>query len=150
MPVRPLDNHLAEIDADPHVDTVIFGEANVSLRHFALDVDGAFDRVDDARKLGEKTVAHQLENRAAVRRDRRLDQFDPVRLKPLEGPRLVLLHQPAVADDVCGEDGGELPFHERALFSQHETPIRVEMRLSKLLMERHTSSTDEAAELSRQ
>ena len=138
VPVRPLDNHLAEVDADPHVDTVIFGQANVSLRHPALDVGGAFDRVDDARELGQKPVAHQLEDDAPMRRDRRLDQFDPVRLKPLEGPRLVQLHQPAVADDICGEDGGELPFHERALFGQHETQIRVEMRLSKLLdAERH-------------
>ena len=45
-----------------------------------------------------------------MRRDRRFDQFDPARLEPLEGSRLVLLHQAAVAGDVGGEDGGELAF----------------------------------------
>ena len=38
------------------------GRPCVPLRHAALDVDGAFDRVDDARELGEKPVAHQLED----------------------------------------------------------------------------------------
>jgi hypothetical protein len=62
VPVSPVDDHLAEIDADAHVDAVVLGEASISLRHCALDVDGALDRVDDARKLGEKTVAHHLED----------------------------------------------------------------------------------------
>jgi hypothetical protein len=71
-----------------------------------------------------------------MRRDRRFDQFDPVRLQPLEGSSLVQFHQTGVAGDVGGEDGGELQFHERALFSQHCTPIRVEIRLSKPLVDR--------------
>ena len=62
VPVRALDDHLAQIDADAHVDPVVLGEAGVPLRHSALDVDGAFDRVDDARKFGQKPVAHQLED----------------------------------------------------------------------------------------
>jgi hypothetical protein len=49
-----------------------------------------------------------------VRSNRRFDQFDPVRLEPLEGSRLVQFHQAAVAGDVGGENGGELAFHERA------------------------------------
>ena len=136
MAVRPLDDHLAEIDADAHVDAVVLGKAGVSLRHAALDADRAFDRVDDAPKLGEKTVAHQLEDYAAMRRDGRLDKFSSTRLKPLESSRLVQLHQTAVAGDIRGEDGGELPFDERAVFSQHYTRIRVETRLSKLLVDR--------------
>ena len=62
VPVRPLDDHLAEVDADAHVDALVLGKAGVSLRHSALDVDGALDRVDDAPKLGQKTVAHELED----------------------------------------------------------------------------------------
>ena len=62
VPVRPLDNHLAEIDANANIDTVILREAGVPLRHPALDLDGAFDRVDHAPKLGEKAVAHKLED----------------------------------------------------------------------------------------
>ena len=62
VPVRALDDHLAQIDADAHVDPVVLGEAGVPLRHPALDVDGAFDRVDDARKFGQNPVTHQLED----------------------------------------------------------------------------------------
>ena len=69
-----------------------------------------------------------------MRRDGRLDVLDPVGLEPLEGSGFVQLHQSAVAGDIRGEDGGELPFHERAVLSQHYTPIRVETRLSKLLV----------------
>ena len=48
-----------------------------------------------------------------MRRDRRLNEFDAVGLQPLEGFRFVLLHQVAVTDDISGENGGELAFHER-------------------------------------
>ena len=71
-----------------------------------------------------------------MRRDGRLDVLDPVGLEPLEGSGFVQLHQSAVAGDIRGEDGGELPFHERAVLSQHHTLIRVETRLSKLLGDR--------------
>src|ERR1700722_11306512 len=62
VPVRPLDNHLTQIDPDAHIDAVILREAGVPLRHPALDLDGAFDRVDNAPKLGEKAVAHEFED----------------------------------------------------------------------------------------
>jgi hypothetical protein len=62
VPVCPLDNHLTQIDPDAQIDAVILGEAGVPLRHPALDLDGAFDRIDHAPKLGEKAVAHELED----------------------------------------------------------------------------------------
>ena len=107
VPVRSLDDHFAQIDADAHVDALVLGEALVPFGHAALDVGGAFDRVDDAGELGC----------AATGGDRRLDQLRAADFEPLEGPRLVQLHEAAVADDVGGEDGGELPFHERALLA---------------------------------
>ena len=51
-----------------------------------------------------------------MRRNHRIDQFDPVSLEPLEGARLVQLHQAAVPDDVSGQYGGELALHERGPF----------------------------------
>jgi hypothetical protein len=41
---------------------VILWKACVPLRHSALDVDGALDRVNNAPELGEKTVTHQLKD----------------------------------------------------------------------------------------
>jgi hypothetical protein len=49
-----------------------------------------------------------------------LDKLSPARPEPLEGSRLVQLHQAAVTSDVRGEDGGELAFHERAPSALHE------------------------------
>ena len=47
-------------------------------------------------------------------RYRRFNEFIAVSLDPLKGFRFVLLHQAAVSDNVSGENGGELAFHERA------------------------------------
>ena len=51
-----------------------------------------------------------------MRRNHRIDQFDPARLEPLEGALLVQLHQAAIPDDVSGQYGSELAFHERGPF----------------------------------
>jgi hypothetical protein len=68
MPVRPLDNHLAEIDANADIDTLILGEAGVPLRHAALDLDGAFDRVDYAPNSARRPspISLKIEPRCAV------------------------------------------------------------------------------------
>jgi hypothetical protein len=47
----------------------------------------------------------QLEDAPAMARDRRLDQLRPPLAQALEGPRLILLHEAAVADDIGGENG---------------------------------------------
>jgi hypothetical protein len=116
VPVCSLNDHLAEINADAHVDALVLKKVGVSLGHSALNGDRAFDCVDDAPELGKKPVTHELEDCAPMRGYRRLYQLNPVRLKALKGSRLVQLHQTAVADDVSGEDRGELAFHERAPF----------------------------------
>jgi hypothetical protein len=62
VPVGSLHDQFAKVDAHAYVEALVLGEAGIPFRHSALDVDGAFDRVDDARKLGEKAVPHQLED----------------------------------------------------------------------------------------
>jgi hypothetical protein len=51
--VLALDDHVAEIDAEPHVDALPVGEATVALRHAALKRYGAFHRIDHAAELGK-------------------------------------------------------------------------------------------------
>ena len=111
MPVRSLDDHFAEVDADTNHDALILGRASLPLSHAALDIDGALDRIDDASELRQNAVAHELEDAAAMLRYLRFNQFKPVGLQPLEGFRFILLDQPAVADDIGGEDGGQFAFH---------------------------------------
>ena len=114
MPIRALHDHFAEVDSNANIDALILRLAGVSLRHSSLDIDRALNRVDDAAELGQKAIAHELEDAAAMLRYRRFNEFIAVSLDPLKGFRFVLLHQAAVADDVSGENGGELAFHERA------------------------------------
>ena len=106
--VLVLDNHVTEVDADAYVDAPIFGDAVIALRHAALKDDRALDRVDDAAELGQQPVAHQLEDTPLVLFDLRLEQLLAMRPEPRERIRLVLLHEPGVADHVGGEDGGKV------------------------------------------
>jgi hypothetical protein len=82
------------------VDALIHGLAGVSLGHSALDIDGALDGVDDAGELGQKPVAHRLEDSAAVRRDRRLNEFDAVSLLPRRRGSSAICAQPTAGVDV--------------------------------------------------
>ena len=84
-----LADHVAEVDADAEADALLLGHLRLALRHAALDRDRAGDRVDDARELAERAVAHELDDAAAVLGDERLDQLLAVRLEPGEraGPR---------------------------------------------------------------
>ena len=105
--VLALDDHVAEVDADPEANALGLGHARLPLGHAALDRDRARHGVDDGGELAERAVAHQLDDAAAVLGDERLGQLLAVRLEAIEGAGLLTLHQPAVAGHVRGEDGGE-------------------------------------------
>ena len=104
--VVAVDDHLAEVDADPELEPRILGNAGVPLAQATLQCNSAFDRVNDAAELGEQPVAHQLENAAMMPLDLRLDQPLSLGDQGLERARLVAFHQGRVAYDVGGEDGG--------------------------------------------
>src|ERR1700733_14645349 len=113
MPVGSLHDHFAKVNSDPNIDAAVLELAGVSLRHSALDIDGALDRVVDAPEFNQQPIAHELEDAAVVGRYLRPDEFNAVILQALEGLRFVLLHYPAVADNISGKNGGERAFHER-------------------------------------
>ena len=72
-------------------------------RHPALNLGGAGHRVDDAVELDQHAVAGRLDDAAAVLGDGGIDELEAMGLEARERPRLVDLHQPAVADHVGGE-----------------------------------------------
>jgi hypothetical protein len=71
-------------------------------------------RVGDAVEFDQHAVAGGLDDAAAVLRDGRIDELDPVGLETRECPGLVDLHQSTIADHVGGEDRCE-----PALWSRH-------------------------------
>ena len=114
MPISALHDHFAEVDANANIDALTSGSPAfrsaiprwMSTAHSTASTT--------LRELGEKTIAHELEDAAAMLRYCRFNEFIAVSLDPLKGFRFVLLHQAAVADDISGKNGGELAFHERA------------------------------------
>jgi hypothetical protein len=107
MHIVAIDDHIAEIDADPQVDPSPLGQAGVAFGHAALEGYCAFDRIDDADELGQQAVAHYLEDTVVSSADLRFEQFLAMRPQALEGIGLILFHEPTVPDHVCGKDCGE-------------------------------------------
>src|ERR1041384_4016897 len=89
MDVLTLNDDVAQIDADPEDDPLIFGGR------------------DNARKLDKQTVASGLDDAAFVLGDLWIDQFAPMRPEPCEGAGFVLPHKAAVPGSIGGEDGRE-------------------------------------------
>src|SRR5262249_6943369 len=109
--VLALDDDLAEVDPDAHMDAPFFGHRGVALRHVPLEHDSTFNGVDYAAELGEQPVAHELEDAPVMLLDLGLEEVLAMRAHPLEGVRLVLLHEAAIADHVGREDRRKLAFH---------------------------------------
>ena len=93
--------------------------STVALRSAIVGLDGdrAFDRVHDARELGENAVAGGVDDASGELADHR--QHDGlVALEVAHRARLVGAHQRAIAGDVSRQDGAEPPFH--ALFGHFD------------------------------
>ena len=82
-------------------------QAGVALRHAELDFDRAAHGVHDAAELDENAVAGAIDDAAAVDGDGRVDEVAAKRPQSGENQFLVGAGEPAVADDVGGEDRRE-------------------------------------------
>ena len=78
----------------------------VALGHAALNCHRAFHRIDHAGEFGQDFIAHELEDMALVLGNHGLEQFLAMRAQTREGASLVPLHEPAVADNISGKNGG--------------------------------------------
>ena len=105
--VVAVDDDVAEIDADAELDVPVLGNAGVALEHAALDLDGAARRVDDAAELDQEAVAHHLEDAPAILGDGGIEELAAMLLQRPQRALLIGLHEPAVADDVGRQYGGQ-------------------------------------------
>ena len=77
-------------------------------RDCSLHLDGAVQRVDDARKIRQQAVARGADDPPAMRRDQRVDgAAEPS--ERLMRARLILAHQAAETDHIRMQNGGEFP-----------------------------------------
>jgi hypothetical protein len=70
-----LDDHVAEIDADAQLDTIVRRDACVALGHRLLHRDRAADRIDDAGEPHQQAVAGGLDDAAMVLGDLRIEEL---------------------------------------------------------------------------
>ena len=130
-----LDDHIADVDADAESDALLLGQLPLALGHAPLDRRGALDRIYNASELDQHAIAHELDDATVVLGDLRLDEIFAEGLQARVGPRLVARHEPAVADNVGGQNRRELPIrsgsHGGALCAidgnQDRTPFRAEV-----------------------
>ena len=80
--VATLNNHVAEIDADAKLDTVVLGESDIAFGHLPPHRDCRSDGSDYARKLDQNAIAGRLDDAPVVAGDLRVDQFAAKRPEP--------------------------------------------------------------------
>jgi len=73
--VVAVDDHVAEIDADPECDALVLGYVGLTVDHCPLHLDSATDRIDDAREVDQHPVAGGLDDPPVVFCDLGVDQL---------------------------------------------------------------------------
>ena len=99
---------VADMNADAELDSPVLGHAGVALDEAVLNLDRATDRVHDAAKLDNASIAGAFDDAAVMHRDGRVDQIAAEGSEPREDAILVRAGEPAVADDVGHQDRREL------------------------------------------
>jgi hypothetical protein len=92
--VAAFSDYIAEIDTDAEGDALVFRDIGIAVDHRPLHLDGAADRVDNAGKFDEHSVAGSLYDPAVVLLDLWIHELAPVRLEALKRSFLIRAHQP--------------------------------------------------------
>jgi hypothetical protein len=109
-----IDDDIADVDADPEIDPHCRGDVGVLRRHSALDFDRTARGVDRTRKLDQHAVAGGLDDAAAMRSDRGVDNDPSSRLQPGQRAFLVGAHETAVTGDIGSQYRYKSSFHALA------------------------------------
>jgi len=78
-----------------------------------LQLDGALNGIDRAGEFNQHPVAHDFHDAPFMERDQGIEDAPSAIPQCGKRARLILLDEPAVADDVGGQDCGELALHGR-------------------------------------
>jgi hypothetical protein len=101
--VMRFDDHVADIDADPEGNALIFRIAVCNLKDAGLEPGRGPNRFDGTRKLGQEPVAGILDDTTSVLSDCRLDSVRQKRAQFSVGRLFVMVHEPGIAGDVRGQ-----------------------------------------------
>jgi hypothetical protein len=100
-----LDNHIPQVDANTEDDPVILRRRVIPSGHLPLDFEGARNGFNHTWELDEQAIPGRLNDPTLMFRDIGIDEFATEGSEAIEGSRLVLAHESAVADDIGAENG---------------------------------------------
>ena len=109
-----LDDHVAKMKTDAEYDSLRVGPSRVDVVHGLLELDRRRQGVDGAGELYERAVADQLDQPAAIPRDRWVEAPLSMLAQSRQCSTLVAPHEAGVADDVGSENR-----HQFALVMDH-------------------------------
>ena len=98
-----LDQHVAEMHANAHIHSAIVGDPGIAIRHQLLQRNRTLHRTDDRAEFDQCAVAGSLDDAPAMLGDQR-GGGSAMFAQCLCRAGLICPHQPAVADDIGGED----------------------------------------------
>ena len=105
--VVAVDDDVAEVDADTEGNAPVLSYLSGAVGHRRLHLDRAAHGIDHARELQQQAVARGLDDATAVAGDCRIHDFLTKGFQRCQCAALVPSHQPRVARDVGGHDGGK-------------------------------------------
>src|SRR3954447_12134761 len=70
-----LDNDVAEVDADTKPDAPVLGQLGAAVHHPPLNLGGAADRINNARKFHQHAITGSLYDTTVVLLDLRIDEL---------------------------------------------------------------------------
>ncbi len=95
-----IDDDIAKVDPDPVFDALAAGPINFEFDGGGLHINGPADRIDNAGKFRQQTIAHQLHHAAVVSIYFRFDELAVLGLQAGMGAGLVRAHEFGIANDV--------------------------------------------------
>ena len=127
-------NHISQIDADAKQHATTFGDPLVALGHHGLELDRALSGTDDARKLSQDAVAGGVNDASDVPAYQRQDHA-LMRLDVPYGGGLIRVHEPAVASDIGGKNGGEPAADQGLLGHVSSAPVlHIALRIARAVL----------------
>jgi hypothetical protein len=72
--IVPINDNVADIDANAELDLLARRRIGISFQHRALNVDGATNRIDRTCELYQCAIARSLDDAAAILRDFGIDE----------------------------------------------------------------------------
>ena len=103
--VITVNDDVTDIDANSEYDAPVLGYIRIAADHGALDDHSVPDRVDDAGKFDQRAIACRFDDAAMMEGNCRVDHLTAMGFQRFQGADLIGARQPAISDDICGENG---------------------------------------------